>query len=441
MSAALATRHMGKVITAYRTHPFHDSPVSQTTVAAWARCAQPHVSRIENGTAIDSITKLEFWSTLLGIPTQHQWFSGTSDEKLSSPPPTESKPLLIDVAVLPKKSLADEITQRSSKLRQWASWESPAEVAIRLQAVNQAGIHDTTFETMNLAIVDAIARYEAEGPRQLYPQVLTIRKQAQSLLEGWQHPRQRIATYKIAAQASALLGYMAVNVGRFQLAESYSVESASLASAIDDTELLIWIFGTRSFQAYYARDYVKARDFARAGIALSPNSPQAIRLLSNGEARALGMLGEKDQADRSIGKALELAASLNVSSDLTSCISFEPYGYSRIAANAATAYVQVGEVGRVLEYVGNIGEAVEDSDSDWSRSLTKLDVATALLLQANPDLEQSMVLGTEALLASAGRPIESIAQRAEMLVKYSAKWPNHSAVVDYVNAFAAWKET
>ena len=39
MCAALATRHMGKVLTAYRTHPFHGSPVSQTTVATWARHA------------------------------------------------------------------------------------------------------------------------------------------------------------------------------------------------------------------------------------------------------------------------------------------------------------------------------------------------------------------------------------------------------------------
>ncbi|WNV89692.1 hypothetical protein [Umezawaea sp. Da 62-37] len=71
---------MGAVITAYRNHPFHGSPVSQSRVAMWARCAQPHVSRIENGRAIDSIAKLEFWSSLLKIPQQYQWFTSIKSE-------------------------------------------------------------------------------------------------------------------------------------------------------------------------------------------------------------------------------------------------------------------------------------------------------------------------------------------------------------------------
>jgi hypothetical protein len=49
ISAALASRHMGNVIYAFRTHPWHGGAISQSVVAGWAGVSQGLVSRVESG--------------------------------------------------------------------------------------------------------------------------------------------------------------------------------------------------------------------------------------------------------------------------------------------------------------------------------------------------------------------------------------------------------
>ena len=48
MQDALACRHMGRVIRAFREHPLHGrESISQGTVAAWIGITQAQISRIE----------------------------------------------------------------------------------------------------------------------------------------------------------------------------------------------------------------------------------------------------------------------------------------------------------------------------------------------------------------------------------------------------------
>ena len=68
MRDALATWHIGRVIFAYRTHPWHPRPLSQETVGNWLALTQAQLSRIENGRAPEELTKLVCWARTLGIP-------------------------------------------------------------------------------------------------------------------------------------------------------------------------------------------------------------------------------------------------------------------------------------------------------------------------------------------------------------------------------------
>lgn len=85
-----------------------------------------------------------------------------------------------------------------------------------------------------------------------------------------------------------------------------------------------------------------------ASALLPPNHPQAVRLLVNGRARVLGKLGDRNQAERAIGQALELSDRHHVAPGLTSCISFSPYGRARTLSNAMTAPVDLQGTGHVL---------------------------------------------------------------------------------------------
>jgi transcriptional regulator with XRE-family HTH domain len=71
---ALDSWHMGRVISAYRSHPFHGRVLRQEIVAGWMGITQAQLSRIENGSAVQDLQKLRHWASLLGIPGELLWF-------------------------------------------------------------------------------------------------------------------------------------------------------------------------------------------------------------------------------------------------------------------------------------------------------------------------------------------------------------------------------
>ena len=71
---ALANRHMGELISAYRSHPHHGRPIPQDVVALWATTDQSKISRIERSAADRDIGRLTFWARLLGVPEHLLWF-------------------------------------------------------------------------------------------------------------------------------------------------------------------------------------------------------------------------------------------------------------------------------------------------------------------------------------------------------------------------------
>ncbi|TMK53781.1 MAG: helix-turn-helix transcriptional regulator [Actinobacteria bacterium] len=74
MRDALATWHMGRVIAAYRDHPFHGRPLAQEIVAGWAGITQAQLSRIESGPPVKDLDKLTEWARALRIPASLLWF-------------------------------------------------------------------------------------------------------------------------------------------------------------------------------------------------------------------------------------------------------------------------------------------------------------------------------------------------------------------------------
>ncbi|WBC14212.1 XRE family transcriptional regulator [Micromonospora sp. WMMA1998] len=73
---ALASRHLGRVIRAYRYHPYHGrNPLPQSVVAGWLGITQAQLSRVENGPALVHLDRLAHWAALLKIPPARLWFA------------------------------------------------------------------------------------------------------------------------------------------------------------------------------------------------------------------------------------------------------------------------------------------------------------------------------------------------------------------------------
>jgi transcriptional regulator with XRE-family HTH domain len=87
MRDALATWHMGKVLYAYRMHPYHGRLLPQELVAGWLNLTQAQLSRIESGKAPDVLSKLTHYSAVLGIPPELLWFKLSEQSPRSTPRP------------------------------------------------------------------------------------------------------------------------------------------------------------------------------------------------------------------------------------------------------------------------------------------------------------------------------------------------------------------
>ncbi|HKR48132.1 MAG TPA: helix-turn-helix transcriptional regulator [Pseudonocardiaceae bacterium] len=86
MRAAFASRHMGRVIRAYRRHPFHGrQPLPQDVVACWIGVTQGQLSRIENGPTIVHLDRLMHWARILRIPSSCLWFTLPEDDRAAVP--------------------------------------------------------------------------------------------------------------------------------------------------------------------------------------------------------------------------------------------------------------------------------------------------------------------------------------------------------------------
>ena len=94
MRDALATLHMGRVVYAYRTHPWHGQPLKQSVVGSWFGLTQTQVSRIENGRAPEETSKLIRWARLLGIPGELLWFKVPGGDS-AAPAPARTLPVIV----------------------------------------------------------------------------------------------------------------------------------------------------------------------------------------------------------------------------------------------------------------------------------------------------------------------------------------------------------
>ncbi|MFF5171540.1 helix-turn-helix domain-containing protein [Micromonospora sp. NPDC000089] len=73
---ALASRHLGRVIRAYRSHPYHGRVgLPQVVVAGWLGITQAQLSRVENGPPVVHLDRLIHWAQVLAVPGEHLWFA------------------------------------------------------------------------------------------------------------------------------------------------------------------------------------------------------------------------------------------------------------------------------------------------------------------------------------------------------------------------------
>jgi transcriptional regulator with XRE-family HTH domain len=310
------------------------------------------------------------------------------------------------------------------------SAEDVSSIMDRVRRLELASVGTSTLSLLDIAMDDFVQRYEVEGPKPLTNSLAKQRKTLDDLISNSGHPVERRRLYRLAGRTSGLLAYGAVNRGRFPLARALATEAWLLAEYAEDRDLQAWIRGTQSFCEYYAGDYSSAVELARDGMRYAGDGPQAVRLTINGEARALGKLGDLRGVHESVERAYRLSDANPTVPGVSSCVSFGGYSLARTASNAVTAYVDLGATADAARHADIAMPEFELSDSQWSQALIRIDLAKSMVLDpSGGDAEQGASLVREALTISSDKPIASVVQRSRDFVREAGRrWRNVDAV-------------
>lgn len=323
-----------------------------------------------------------------------------------------------------------------------AGADAELEIDIARRALHDGGPTEG-IQTLELLIEDVVERYELTGPGALGSSVRQLREFGRTLHSALRPgDRDQCRLHAARGRVSGLLAYMAVNAGRYSLARAYSREAAGLANAPADDDLSLWIAATEAFALYYHGRYAESLRCAQNAIArCGPTSSQRRRILVNGIARAAGRLGEQELAEQAIDRALLSVGCPQRFEDLTigSCISFAPYTAARTTANAATAYLSLGQADRALALTTQLTDSPALTNSVWSQSLVGLDHAAAMAQSRDGDPRLAAELGTKALIISTQQPIDSIFHRANEFGRLLSRMRDPAAVKTYRDALHSWQ--
>lgn len=315
MRDALNTWHMGRVIFAYRTHPWHPRPLSQETVGNWLGLTQAQLSRIENGRAPEELTKLVAWAQILGIPAELLWFKLPDGADASTAVPPQSLPTLALPVLLHGRSVLlpiDAQAARSSGLDGLLGEPTAGPPALSGPVVHALPTRDLDELEHVAAVLDDARRYldgsvvgyfrgqldrskrddGNRGPTKALPLVLGL------LGAISQHVREvkpdvRCQLLSLGADGAEFAGWLYRDLQDPSSATYWYDRAMEWAQEAGDTAMQGYVLLKKSQMAYDRRDAFRVVTLAQAAGQDSWRLPGKVRAeVLESEAIGLAMLGE-----------------------------------------------------------------------------------------------------------------------------------------------------
>jgi len=289
MLDALATWHMGRVIFAYRTHPWHPRQLSQETVGNWLGLTQAQLSRIENGRAPEELTKLVRYAEILGIPGDLLWFKLPDDASAAGAPavclaPALTVPVLMNgqPLLLPVDAAAARASGLDSLLAELAvnaPQRIPGSIAHALplgdveELERVAAALDDARRYLDGSVVDYFRRQlqrskaddGSHGASRALPLVLGI------LGAISQHVREvkpavRCGLLSLGADGAEFVGWLYRDLQDQANATYWYDRAMEWAQEAHDTAMQGYVLLRKSQMAYDARDAHRVVTFAEAAV-------------------------------------------------------------------------------------------------------------------------------------------------------------------------------
>ncbi|GAA1607230.1 hypothetical protein GCM10009789_71970 [Kribbella sancticallisti] len=171
-----------------------------------------------------------------------------------------------------------------------------------LALAEESNVGDLTVEQLHADIQRITQNYLKVPTRPLFLRSRSIRDRAFKLLAGRQPPSQTRDLYAAAGWALTLLGWISVDLGRPDVAESHTRTAWACAEAADADELRAWVRATQHTAAFWQDDYARAADYAQDGLQYAAGTSAVF--LSSAAAMDLARLGDSDEARRLLKLAM-----------------------------------------------------------------------------------------------------------------------------------------
>jgi hypothetical protein len=170
-----------------------------------------------------------------------------------------------------------------------------------LALAEESNVGDLTVEQLHVDIERIAQNYLKVPTKPLFERTKAVRDRAFKLLTGRQPPHQTRDLYAAAGWAITLLGWMSVDLGRPDVAESHTRTAWACAEAADFDELRAWVRATQHTAAFWQDDFTRAAEFAQDGLRYAEGT--SALFLASVAAVDLARIGRLDDASEALDAA------------------------------------------------------------------------------------------------------------------------------------------
>jgi transcriptional regulator with XRE-family HTH domain len=453
MQHALATRHIGRVVYVYRTHPWHGRQLSQDVVGGWLGLTQPQLSRIESGRAIEDLGRLIRFAIALGIPRELLWFKlpdgdhgGTGSQPVYTLPViVGGQPVLLPIdreaaraqgldALLDQLADYDEATQQLDGLpfpvhatpqRNRAipvlTTTDVAELEHLAAALDDARryLDGSVVELLRAQLDRSKAEDGTHGPAKPLPIVLGILGAiSQHVREVKPDVRRQLLVF--GAEAAEFAGWLHRDLKDSANAGYWYDRAMEWAQAANDTAMQGYVLLKKSQAAYDERDAHQLATLAEAANRGPWQLPDRVRVeVTQQEARGLAMLGEPFAV---VERKLDEADRLYAGADADDRPEFGTYfTEAAMATRRALCYVEAGKPAKAADLFGEViaSHALTRRDEGFFRALRSY----ACALSGEPDVaaEEGLSALSIATSTNSERTTRELSRTAKALTPWNSR--------------------
>lgn len=418
MRDALATWHMGRVIYAYRTHPWHPRQLSQEIVGNWLGLTQAQLSRIENGRAPEEMSKLIHYARVLAIPGELLWFklpwandaerdaAADMEPALTLPVIVGGQPLLLPIDTEAARAqgldaLLDQLVDQGNasqldRLPLSGSMPQRSQLVRAIEADDVAELErlaaalDDARRYLDGSVVDLfrqqLDRSKTEdgnrGPAKALPLVLGILDAISQHVREVQ-PTVRCALLSVGADGAEFAGWLYRDLQDFAAATYWYDRAMEWAQEAHDTTMQGYVLLRKSQMAYDLRDAHRVMTLAEAAHAGPWQFPLAVRAeVAQQHALGMAMIGEPMNAvEQDMATARELLD--QASSDDRPAPGSGYFTMDTLLLRQATCYTEAGKPAKAATLFGDVlaGGQLSRRDAGFFKARR----AAALALSGEPD--------------------------------------------------------